>query len=155
MSVQVNDPIKFLDEQPGPTGLGGWLILMGIGVVIGPLAVLFAISQIVKAYQFASATPGLSVALTLELIMQIGFFVFGLYAAYLFFNKKAQFPKLQQILLIASVVAGVLDTAIVSGIGISMQPSDIKEIAKSIIVCAIWIPYLRVSKRVKNTFVEP
>jgi len=34
------------------------------------------------------------------------------------------------------------------------DPETIKEFARSLVACVIWVPYMLISKRVKATFVE-
>jgi len=92
---------------------------------------------------------------TLELLVIIGILVFTLYAAYLFFKKKSNAPKTIITLLIVGIVSSCV--LLVIELGAGADPFAIetgKQLVKEIIGAAIWIPYFRVSKRVKATFVN-
>ncbi|EEZ1117126.1 DUF2569 domain-containing protein, partial [Escherichia coli] len=77
------------------------------------------------------------------------------YTTYLFFKKKRQLPQYYIALLLALFAFNVADIwGTVTLIGVSFDLKDAWELLKSIIHLAIWIPYFRLSKRVKLTFVN-
>jgi hypothetical protein len=86
-------------------GLSGWLILVGIGVVLNPIRLLFSL---IPAYKpiFADGvwealtTPGSAVYTPYFGALFIGEFIFNtlmfaacIYLIYLFFSKHYLFPK--------------------------------------------------------------
>ena len=150
-------------------GLGGWLILVGIGVVVGPIVLLAR-----ALYEFTSIfadgnweaittlgseayTPFLGPLIIFELIVIVGFFFALLYLAFLFFSKKMEFPKWYIRILAFSLFVAVADPLIVAALIprlMIFDPGTIKDIFRAAIGAAIWIPYTLKSKRVKATFVN-
>jgi len=149
-------------------GLGGWLILVALGVVIGPIRLSFLI---VSTYSpiFNDGTWGLltnpvsesyipyfSPLLIFEILGNVIFILIGIYMIYLFFSKHYLFPKIFIPYYIASLIFILLDAWLVSLIfDIPIfDPETMRELGRTLIGVLIWIPYMLVSKRVKVTFVE-
>ncbi|MCB4766586.1 MAG: DUF2569 family protein [Sulfurovum sp.] len=150
-------------------GLGGWLILVGIGVVLSPLRQLAKLS---KAYLpifndgtwEALTTPtsesynsSFSSLLMGEIFFNSLIIIASLYLIYLFFAKKSFFPKLYIWILVFSLIFILLDAVVVSSLFPNIEVFDVetmKEIGRTVIVSLIWIPYMLISKRVKATFVN-
>jgi hypothetical protein len=135
-------------------GIRGWLILPAIGFtlglvlgVVGLIAALGLYGDVVKA--------GYGGIYTLEILVIFGLLGFTVYAAILFFRKKSNAPQTIITLLIVSIVAsGVL---LIIELGAGAEPFAVetgKQLVRDIIGAAIWIPYFRVSNRVKATFVK-
>ena len=149
-------------------GLGGWLILVGIGVVISPIRLLFeAIPMYVELFSNGSfenlTTPGTVVYHPLwifviygEILANIFMFGLGLYLLYLYFGKKPLFPKVYIFGLCFSLAIIIVDTLII-GIIVPLEdvldPVVVADFSRSLIAAAIWIPYMLVSQRVEQTFV--
>lgn len=86
-------------------GIGGWLILVAIGVVVTPLRILLIVggtySQVFSNGVWQSLNtpsseyynPLWEPILLGELVTNIALLLAGVYLAYLFFSKKAEFPK--------------------------------------------------------------
>ncbi len=157
-------------ERPDLYGLGGWLILVGIGIVLGPLQILFMIGTIyVPIFQDGTwemlTSPGSPVydaawapLLLGELAFNTGMLIASLYLAFLYFTKRRFFPKLFIILTLVSLVFIPLDAWLVSLVlpGEPMwDPITIREFTRTAVATAIWVPYMLVSIRVKQTFVNP
>lgn len=56
-----------------------------------------------------------------------------------------------------SLTVGIVDSLLLSQIPMARELADgssIRDIARSAIACAIWIPYFIKSERVQNTFVR-
>lgn len=150
-------------------GLGGWLILVGIGVVMNPIRLLVTLVPIYKPI----FEDGTWEALTTEgsevyrpyfgslLIGEIAFnaiiLAASIYLIYLFFSKHYLFPKLFIGVAAASLIFIPLDAWMVSKVfpGEPMfDPETAAEFVRALIVGAIWVPYMLVSERVRETFVD-
>ncbi|AEF55309.1 DUF2569 domain-containing protein [Marinomonas posidonica] len=150
-------------------GLGGWLILVGLGVLIRPIILLLTIFPIFKSifengmWEALTAKgselyiPYFSSLLAAELACNIIFFLASIYLFYLFFSKNYLFPKVYIAISVASLVFIPLDSWLVNKVfpDVSVfDPETTKEFILVLISCIIWIPYMLLSKRVKITFVE-
>ena len=151
------------------SGLGGWLILVGIGVVVSPFRLLAELGQIYGPF-FSDGlyevltTPGTdayhplwSTIIWGEVIGNVIIMLAAIYLIFMFFGKKALFPKLYIWIAVGSVVFFVLD-ALLAKIVIPevpfFDPDTIKGMVNSIITLVIWVPYMMLSKRVRVTFVN-
>lgn len=150
-------------------GLGGWLILVGIGVVIAPIRLLVAFISVYSPIMedgvwYALTTPGSSAyhplwepLLIAEIIYNLAMVAASVYMIYLFFTRHYLFPKVFIGVSIVSLIFVPLDAWVVSTMFPSepmFDPETTKEFARVVVVSLIWIPYMLVSERVKVTFVE-
>lgn len=159
---------KPVDEKTkkGYDRIAGWLILLGLGVFFMPFSliaslaeaynidpeILFALTdQASETYNHAFATY-YSVTNFVNWSMVIISFSFW----YFFFQRKKAFKKLFIVFLVFNIAVQILDIAAASNIfpDISLSASDFGQILRSIIYAAIWIPYLLISERSKQTFVN-
>ena len=150
-------------------GLGGWLVLVGLGLVVSPFRIAIQVLPMyVKIFSDgtweALTSPG-GVAynpvwmpfLLSELIVNLCMILGWLYIAFLFFKKKKQFPRFFIVLAIFTIIVQLADTFVTSILvpGQAMfDPETVKELVRSVVFAAIWVPYMLMSKRVKVTFVE-
>ena len=150
-------------------GLGGWLILLGIGVVLSPFRLLITtvpVFQEVFSYDTWEilTTPGLTTYHPLwapliigEIFYNFAIFSASIYLIYLFFSKHYLFPKFFMAIVIISLIFIPLDASVVKIIFPDepiFYPETLKEFVRVLVYGLIWIPYLLISKRVKTTFVE-
>ncbi|EJQ0143150.1 DUF2569 domain-containing protein [Escherichia coli] len=136
------------------TGIGGWLYFPAIGLVLGIIANIYSTVRTWKLAQVIQEEP-LRTVLFLETAGFAILFLLVSYTTYLFFKKKRQLPQYYIALLLALFAFNVADIwGTVTLIGVSVDLKDAWELLKSIIHLAIWIPYFRLSKRVKLTFVN-
>lgn len=156
-------------------GLGGWLILVIIGLFATVLWQTYGVYESITLFTDGTVEvlgnpatemyiPGYAGALKFELIAEILFLVFAVYLIFLFFKKSRIFPKYYVLFLIASMVYVVLDYMILSSLTVSSN--EIKqvinevlleqetEISRTILGTIIWGLYITKSKRVKATFTE-
>lgn len=135
-------------------GIGGWLILPAIGLVLGPIISVIALIASLGIYSDV-VRAGYGGIYIFELLVTIGLLGFMLYAATLFFKKKNKAPSIIITLLILSLVSSCALLAIELGVGAeSFAIENGKQLVREIIGAAIWIPYFRSSVRVKATFVN-
>jgi len=150
-------------------GLGGWLVLVGIGVVINPITML---AEVVPAYKpifengawealttvgSEAYTPYFGSLLIGEIAFSTMMVAASVYLIYLFFSKHYLFPKLYIAIVAASLIFIPLDAWFVTKLfpGEPMfDPETTKEFMRALIGGVIWVPYMLVSKRVQATFVE-
>ena len=83
--------------------------------------------------------------------------VLPLWALVLLFRTKRLFPSVMIAIYILNVVYLAADTWFASQIPI-LRAANFGEIAGRLVIglisAAIWVPYMRVSRRIKNTFVK-
>ncbi|MBP6082391.1 DUF2569 domain-containing protein [Providencia sp.] len=147
------------------TGFGGWLILPMLGIILSIFvlpATIYAQNIEVIEYWDALTNP-LSdsfIPLFKELIY---FEILGnsilysvlLFLCYVFFTKKKIAIKVYIFFQLFSLVLVVSDIVLaMTLLDLEFEPSDIKDISRVLVSCAIWIPYFLLSVRVKNTFVN-
>lgn len=150
-------------------GLGGWLILVGLGLVIAPLRMLF---EYVPLYvglfddgTFALlSTPGtadynvyFAPLIYAEIVINSALVCAWLVAGVLFFTRRRLFPRLYVgILLITPIfiTADAYAFLLVAPDEPVFDPATSLELMRAVIPALIWVPYMRVSKRVRATFVR-
>jgi transglutaminase-like putative cysteine protease len=152
--------------QGAPQGIGGWLLLVALAVVLRPLilaATLFSFSAAFRAELWTSLTsktggayhPLWAPVLLFDLTTVLALLGFTILMAVLFFQKRSAFPRFYVALLIAFVVTSTIDVIFV-GVLPSMDTKTGRETARalvsSLVACAVWIPYMFTSRRVKATF---
>ena len=155
-------------EENRLAGIGGWLILLAFGVIVSPVASLWALITVaVGAFGggrwAALAQPG-GVAyhpmwgptLLFELVANLAMTALTLLVAVLFFRKSTRLPKLFIGVLLAALVVRIVDVLLASQIPALEEPTalSVLGIVRAFLICLIWVPYFRVSKRVKATFVH-
>lgn len=154
MTVEKNDTTYELE------GLDGWLILVGIGLVITPIRSVwhsksyFADGGLWLA--FSQIDWWLSIS-ALEFGLIVAFFLVEIYLILLFFQKKRRFPIV--FIWVYSITALINITgALLPGLVFAEVPAfdseTMKELGKSLVSPLIWIPYMYRSRRVKATFVR-
>ena len=151
------------------SGLGGWLILVGIGVVFTPVRIL---AELGKNYlpMFSDGsyeiltTPGTefyhpfwSTYLWGEIAFNILICFASLFLIFLFFSKRKLFPKFYIWLVVGSLAFIIIDAMLIKVVMPNEPIFDaetLQEIGRIIVVVLIWVPYMLISKRVKVTFVN-
>jgi hypothetical protein len=165
---------RVLSAQPPPLagaelrGLGGWLVLIGLRLVFSPILQVIQLARSANSLSVpvwhSLTTPGSTSyhagwlpLLTFELLAQIGFFIFGLFLLVLFFQKRRPFPIWYIVGLSANLVYALVDGIGTAGIKPPTPDTTVSittMIFAGLIGCAIWIPYMLLSRRVKSTFIR-
>ncbi len=156
-------------DNAEPKGLGGWLILPLIGLFVSPIRMAVSLNNdflpiFQEGYWEVLTTPGSEAyhhlwgpLITLEIVGNLFFIVFSLILIFLFFTKSPFFPSLIIIYITTYLLYIVGDSFLadlIPAIASASDPESIKELFRAVIAAAIWIPYFRTSRRVKNTFVK-
>jgi len=148
-------------------GIGGWLVLVALGIIISPLRMLFVMvpeySGLVNDGTWAAisspSSESYSLAWTLLISAEvlINAFLVGcwLYIGYLFFTLKKSFPSWYIFVMIFTGIFIIIDAAAVKVLlpdEPMFDPATTKELARHGVATAIWVPYMLLSKRVKATY---
>jgi len=150
-------------------GLGGWLFLLGIGIVISPI---FTIQQIYPLFSelFSSnawtllTTPGtnsykpyFASVIIIELTANILLLLGSIYMIKLFFKKNSLFPKFFIAVLLVKLFISIADH-ISYKVFIANTTVKFMALMDDILIflafASVWTSYLLVSKRVENTFIH-
>ena len=163
----MTDAIETTSKDP-LDGLSGWLILVGLGLVISPLRIAFQIfpplSEIFTSGAFeALTTPGSAAyhqfwapIIYGEIIVNAAMLTTWLYTGLLFFKKKRQFPRWFIGILLFTLTFIVLDATSIRLVLPSepiFDPDTTRNLIRTFVTSIIWVPYMLVSKRVSRTFV--
>ena len=151
------------------SGLGGWLILVGIGIVLSPLRLLGELGQIYGpmfndgTYEYVT-TPGTDAYHSFwtpyiwgGLVGNCVVLLLSIYTIFLFFSKKSLFPKLYIWVVCGSLVFVLIEASLVRVVMPDepiFDPETLQSILQQVVGIVIWVPYMMLSKRVKVTFVH-
>ncbi len=151
-------------------GLGGWLILVGFGLVMSPIRLVLGLQSSVGAFALwkwnalthsdgMSYHPMWAPLLILELLGHVTVIILSLFVLVGFCKKRRVFPTWYIVLLALSaffVLGDVFGLIIVEkGPGTATtQAAHFRSFMQVAVRCAVWIPYMRTSRRVKLTFVR-
>ncbi len=150
-------------------GLGGWLILVGIAIVLAPIRTIFQMAplywniltsgtwSLVTDATSASYHPLWAPIFVSEVALNLALVAAEIFAIYSYFSKRRIFPSLYMGIIVFSMVFIVADAMFVSFVQPNepiFDPDTLREFTRSVIAAVIWIPYMLVSKRVKATFVN-
>ncbi len=152
------------DPQPSnltpPLELGGWILLPAFGLIITPLVMLVQFFQLWNEGSY-NASTWVNVAsefgfggllfIYIESILNVTLLLWTIILIILLFKKRSNFPKLITYYYIFSFLLMIGDSFIAS-LFIPEEPIWNRDVTRSLIVAAIWIPYFHYSDRVKNTF---
>lgn len=160
---------NIVSEEKELEGLRGWLILVGLGIILSPLRVITQIFPVYsemfsKGSWTVLTTPGSEAYHPLwapilygEMAINGGLVLAWVLVAFLFFSKKKAFPKWYIGILIFTLAFILIDALAIKAV-LPNEPifdaQTTKDFGRSLIVTLIWVPYMLVSKRVKATFVK-
>jgi hypothetical protein len=155
-------------DQSAPSGIGGWLILIAIGLCLTPIRIGAEIVQGVRSLQplawRAVTTPGSPAYHPLfgpliigEMVANAALLGWALVLLYLFFTKRRAFPRAMIAFLIVRVAIQMADIFVASSIPVaagSIGPRVYGSLAGNLLVVLVWVPYFLKSRRVAVTFVR-
>ena len=161
-----HDPPPQLLGRDSAHGIGGWLVLVAIGLMISPFLIgrtLFDIAGAMSSDTWAALTTfgGASYhalwapLLLAELVVDLGLMVFAVLLLILFFQRRTCFPKLMIGFYIASALVQGGDMLMSSLIPSStVADKEYVTLVRVVIASIIWSAYMMKSRRVKATFVR-
>ena len=148
--------------------IGGWLILVVIGLILAPIRLLVVLFKDLLPALSADTwsrltTPGTEAyhplwapLLFFEILGNCLFILFPIIVAVFFFQKRRFVPRLIIVLLLANLVFVAIDyfaADLIPFVAAQEDMGSLVELIRVLIACAIWVPYFLVSKRAKGTFV--
>ncbi len=148
--------------------IGGWLILVGIGLLLKPFYLFFSLYPLYREMFAAEQWEILRTAgrmaygpffipfIYAELILNILVISATLYLICLFFRRDHRFPNYFIAFMLFNLLFVLLD-AWIGGILTEETIFDavtLEKIKHIVIPSLIWIPYIRLSQRVKETFIK-
>jgi hypothetical protein len=152
-----------------PVGVGGWLILIALGVFVSPLRLLASFVDTLKpVFQegvwAALTTPGSSAyhpmwapVITYELLGNLALLLAYVALLVLFVRRSTRFPRLFIWIAVFTFPFLVVDAWLGSLLPPDKpgpDPGVVRGLAASAGTLAIWVPYMLLSKRVRNTFID-
>lgn len=155
------NPLSKLDDINSYQNIGGFLILLVISTVIRPFYILFQLynsgyfstrmDEILAGSNSASTT---SLIIDFELFFNALILVSTILSAILLLKKRTSFPIVASFIIVFSIIVGLIDSwAVKQYIDSSTEIID-TGFYRNLVAAIIWVPYLFVSKRCKNTFIN-
>ena len=154
-------------ESPSPKGIGGWLILPGLGLIVNAIRVPVETAKtygpifskglwaLITSHSSSIYNPTLASILVFEIVFKILITISAILLFILFIRHSRWLPKLIIAFYILILVFAVFDYILLTAIAnVPRDSVSLREILRNIVGCAVWIPYFLVSKRVKATFVK-
>lgn len=149
----------------GYKGIGGWLVLPMLGLMLAPLSQVYSLFSVGDAL---SLLPQLDIVRGSFLVFElVGSVLLGLAAPIillmLFFGERAAFPGLFIAQTLAMAAFTIVDLALGYALfkeayALAGQAFFDRETVRALVSTAIgvfiWVPYMLNSVRVKNTFVK-
>jgi hypothetical protein len=155
-------PVPSFTINEDLNGIGGWLILPAIRLVLAPFGLLYTILVSNVPFLFGgrhraylSSHPGSAALILFEFISNTILIAIVICLNLLFFKKKRAFPTYMILYMVTQLCVLLIDTLTAQ----FLHPTA--HLAKAygmllgtVIASFIWIPYFLVSRRVKATFVN-
>jgi hypothetical protein len=140
-----------------PKGIGGWLILPMLGTLISPLLTGVGLFQAIDTFieHQGSQTATWRYFVIGEMIVTLILIAGWIVAAVKLFQHKRVYPSLFVAMLIATVAYNAADAFAVSALfNLPIDKAAARDIGRPLFALMIWWPYMFMSRRVKNTFVN-
>ncbi len=154
-------------ERRRIAGIGGWLILPMIGLIITPIRLGYMLITIHLQVFLSGAwgvltSPGTEAyhplwapVLLFELAGNTLMMSWAAALLILLFAKSPRFPRWIILFYATSVAIVALDlvaSRMIPAVAAQEDPSSAQELVRSVVAALIWIPYFLKSERVRNTF---
>jgi hypothetical protein len=143
----------------GPSGFGGWLLLLAVGQTLAPLRTLSVIAQSVDGYRALqdSSIPNATLAIYAEVGLIICFTAFQLFIIVSMYRKRRFFPELFYSQWVAAMGVPIADWILTSALlhiplDSLVTAKDIAGVLGAGLLGGIWVWYVARSVRVRNTF---
>lgn len=150
------------DQKPLPPkpleGFGGWLILPMIGVCLSPIRTLADAATSMAQYGPVLELPNGKAVVAIEVACNLVLLALQIVTLVAMFGRRSTFPKLFTWVWITAIVLPLLDMVAVSTLlrvpFAALIDADMARVAMAAVVMGLWVWYMHVSVRVKNTFTK-
>ncbi|MBX3189677.1 MAG: DUF3857 domain-containing protein [Labilithrix sp.] len=153
--------------DPRFTSIGGWLILLSLGIVLNPvsnLVTLVGTSRVVLSLatwraltspDLPTYNPALALVMMVEAVGLAACVTYGCAVAFLFFRRRRSFPFHFTIYAIAIVFFALIDPIAARALSkVATTGGEAGFTALRVMIwAAIWVTYVRTSQRAAATFV--
>lgn len=135
-------------------GIGGWLILLGVVIVLSPIMYFFTLANFTRPFLYLISTTvyatnkPLVIAALIIMLGNLFLLNFSSYILYLFFSRKNKFPRYMIIFFMINLC--VQGTTLFYYLLLNTKVNN--NITIPFIYSIVWSLYLTKSSRVKNTF---
>jgi hypothetical protein len=151
-------------------GLGGWLTLVALGLLVTPVMLAFHLLgtylpiltdgtlQTLSDPNSTAYHPLWVPLITFEVVGNLLMFLGYCYLLFIFFKRSKTFPKSYIFLSVAALIFIAVDffaADLIPAIASQDDSENMQQLIRAIVGCAVWVPYMLKSERVKATFVEP
>jgi len=154
-------PVSF--DYNHAEGIGGWLVLVGIGIVLSPF--LIVISSISEGYFNLTSWKNIQnlnienkflfqLTWIFEITTNTLLFYFSILINLLYFKRRNTLPQLIIWFYSFNLLIQCLDLYLIWKVN-EISSQNWQAFFKTLIGAIIWIPYFSLSLRVKETFVYP
>lgn len=151
-------------KKTAKAGLGGWLALVGLGLIIALGYQAYNLVSYLPLFNESFDIPGYLPLLYIEFFASLFIVSAEAYLLYLYFKKNFKFPQYYITFLIAVAIYVVLDhlwlaslvapTATEQKVISDTLSNNFCEVTRTIVFSVIWISYMKKSKQVKATFIN-
>jgi Protein of unknown function (DUF2569) len=132
--------------------VGGWLVLPAIATYLAPFFMTYASFDNFRYFSASLPTTAQQILVGFGLAFA-ALAICWVYACILLSRLDPFFPKTFAYLSLALIIVNFADVAILSSYtGNKPTVEDNRDLIRSIVQSAIWVPYMLISKRVKATF---
>jgi hypothetical protein len=150
--------------EPGATfvPLGGWLIIVGLGLALSIILIITTLGG--DTYFNLDLWRGLAgtkkesltkILVVFEVALNTIMLCYAMFCLILFLNKRDILPKYITWFYLGSTIFILLDGVAAYLIYNKVGDDVVRNVIRSIIGTAIWVPYFRISSRVHETFIVP
>jgi hypothetical protein len=154
-------PLELAKQHP-LYGAKGWLYLVAAGCLIMPLRNAVTLYPTYSSLDFAALDPLISSFIYVEIAVNVAVGLWALANLYLLLSLNPVFPLSFMAMAAFGGAFVPIDAAVAKFVfDASGQPmtweetydqETLREVARSIVYAAVWIPYMIVSRRVNVTF---
>lgn len=157
---------KVASNKHVKAGLGGWLIIVGLGLILGLLLGIYGLWENLNVLPIIDsvAISGFKYIFYIETLVQVIYLVISIYLLNLFFKKRKNFPKYYSLSLYSMICWALISYLMYASLPMTeiahkeilgdILYESLRDLFKIFTSSMIWIIYMHKSKRVKATFVN-